>query len=43
MQAPGKNPKHEIRNPKQMQNSNVQNSKQKQHGTVLRSIFVSVI
>jgi hypothetical protein len=34
------NSKHEARNPKQIQNSNVQNSKQKQHGTML-SVFFS--
>jgi hypothetical protein len=33
------NPKHEIRNPKQIQNANVQNSKQKQHDTMLSSFF----
>jgi hypothetical protein len=31
--------KHEARNPKQIQNSNVQNPKQKQHGTILSAFF----
>jgi hypothetical protein len=33
------NSKHEARNPKQIQNSNVQNSKQKQHVTMLSGSF----
>jgi hypothetical protein len=34
-----KSTKSEIRNPKQIQNSNVQNSKQEQHGTIRLSSF----
>jgi hypothetical protein len=37
------NSKHEARNPKQIQNSNVQNPKQKQHDTMLSVFFVLVI